>query len=113
MIVHVTWDVLETRRKISILSLLLVPTWVFSQACGGPNRVSVYSSTGNVTVLPVPTPLQTGLPANWQYKGCLRFVLFPLENYFLSVTCLASLQMALKPFHTRLSGLLIILLLLA
>ncbi|KAG6890187.1 hypothetical protein C0995_010892 [Termitomyces sp. Mi166 len=43
-----------------------------TQACGGPNRVSVYSSTGNVTILPVPTPLQTGLPANWQYKGCLR-----------------------------------------
>ncbi|KNZ82368.1 WSC domain-containing protein 2, partial [Termitomyces sp. J132] len=43
-----------------------------TQACGGPNRVSVYTSTGNVTVLPVPSPLQTGLPTNWKYKGCLR-----------------------------------------
>ncbi|KAG6895209.1 hypothetical protein C0992_002565 [Termitomyces sp. T32_za158] len=73
ILVHVTWGVLETRRKMISPLFLLLLTCVFSQACGGPNRVSVYSSTGNVTILPVPTPLQTGLPANWQYKGCLRF----------------------------------------
>ncbi|TFK38505.1 hypothetical protein BDQ12DRAFT_723345 [Crucibulum laeve] len=43
-----------------------------TQACGGPNRLSVYTSTGNVTALPVPTPLQINLPGQWVYKGCLR-----------------------------------------
>ncbi|KAI0364868.1 galactose oxidase [Pilatotrama ljubarskyi] len=43
-----------------------------TQACGGPNRLSVYSSTGNVTALPVPTPLNSSLPGQWEYKGCLQ-----------------------------------------
>ncbi|RPD57308.1 copper radical oxidase [Lentinus tigrinus ALCF2SS1-7] len=41
------------------------------EACGGPNRLSVYTSTGSVTVFPVPTPLKTGLPGQWAYQGCL------------------------------------------
>ncbi|KAG6812809.1 hypothetical protein H0H92_000267 [Tricholoma furcatifolium] len=43
-----------------------------TQACGGPNRLSVYTSTGSVTALPVPVVLETGLPEGWVYKGCLR-----------------------------------------
>ncbi|KAF9465644.1 copper radical oxidase [Collybia nuda] len=43
-----------------------------TEACGGPNRLSVYSSTGNVTALPIPIPLNTSLPGQWQYKGCFR-----------------------------------------
>ncbi|KAG6856106.1 hypothetical protein H0H87_007358 [Tephrocybe sp. NHM501043] len=43
-----------------------------TQACGGGNRLSVYTSTGTVKALPVPVPLKTGLPSLWQYKGCLR-----------------------------------------
>ncbi|KAF9466725.1 copper radical oxidase [Collybia nuda] len=43
-----------------------------TEACGGPSRLSVYSSTGNVTALPVPIPLNTSLPGEWQYKGCFR-----------------------------------------
>lgn len=42
-----------------------------TQACGGPNRLSVYTSTGNVTALPVPAPQTTNLPGQWQYRGCL------------------------------------------
>ncbi|KAF8151649.1 hypothetical protein B0H34DRAFT_801346 [Crassisporium funariophilum] len=43
-----------------------------TQACGGPNRVSVYSSTGNVTALPVPVTQTTNLPGKFTYAGCLR-----------------------------------------
>ncbi|KAL7277999.1 hypothetical protein ACG7TL_007952 [Trametes sanguinea] len=43
-----------------------------TEACGGPNRLSVYTSTGNVTALPVPTPQNTSLPGQWEYKGCLQ-----------------------------------------
>ncbi|KAF8556655.1 DUF1929-domain-containing protein [Imleria badia] len=42
-----------------------------AEACGGPNRVSVYTSTGSVTALPVPTIQETNLPGSWSYKGCL------------------------------------------
>ncbi|KAF8621390.1 hypothetical protein AX15_007844 [Amanita polypyramis BW_CC] len=42
-----------------------------TEACGGPNRLSIYSSNGNVTALPVPTILKTGLPGQWSYSGCL------------------------------------------
>ncbi|KAH7925711.1 copper radical oxidase-like protein [Leucogyrophana mollusca] len=42
-----------------------------AEACGGPNRLSVYTSTGNITVLPIPTTQNTSLPGEWAYKGCL------------------------------------------
>ncbi|THH11527.1 hypothetical protein EW145_g572 [Phellinidium pouzarii] len=42
-----------------------------TEACGGPDRMSIYSSTANVTLLPVPTPQNTSLPGQWQYVGCL------------------------------------------
>jgi len=47
--------------------------FAISQACGGPNRVSVYSS-GPVTALAIPTAQTTNLPGKWTYKGCLRCV---------------------------------------
>ncbi|PFH53643.1 copper radical oxidase [Amanita thiersii Skay4041] len=43
-----------------------------TQACGGPNRMSVYTSTGNVTALPPPTTLNASLPEGWSYSGCLK-----------------------------------------
>lgn len=42
-----------------------------TEECGGPNRLSVYSSTGNVTALPVAVPLKDNLPGQWKYVGCL------------------------------------------
>ncbi|KAF8259546.1 copper radical oxidase [Lactarius quietus] len=41
-----------------------------AESCGGPNRLSVYTSTGNVTALPVPTVQTTNLPGSWQYSQC-------------------------------------------
>ncbi|KZT03065.1 copper radical oxidase [Laetiporus sulphureus 93-53] len=43
-----------------------------TEACGGPNRLSVYTSTGSVTAYPVPVPQNTSLPGQWQYQGCLE-----------------------------------------
>ncbi|KAJ7591598.1 hypothetical protein C8J56DRAFT_1137522 [Mycena floridula] len=40
-----------------------------SEACGGPNRLSVYSSTKTVTVL-APPKKPTTLPGHWTYEGC-------------------------------------------
>ena len=42
-----------------------------TEECGGPNRLSVYSSTGNVTALPIAVPLKDNLPGQWKYVGCL------------------------------------------
>jgi hypothetical protein len=44
----------------------------YRQACGAGNRLSVYTSTGNVTVVPIPTIQKTGLPGSWSYTGCVR-----------------------------------------
>uniref|UniRef100_A0A8H7XRB3 WSC domain-containing protein n=1 Tax=Psilocybe cubensis TaxID=181762 RepID=A0A8H7XRB3_PSICU len=43
-----------------------------TQACGGPNRLSVYTSNKPLVALPVPSAMTTNLPGNWTYKGCLR-----------------------------------------
>ncbi|KAL0947951.1 hypothetical protein HGRIS_010580 [Hohenbuehelia grisea] len=55
-----------------------------TEACGGPNRLSVYSSSKNVTALPVPVVKNTSLPGSWQYKGCLKepgaVRVFPYQN---------------------------------
>lgn len=42
-----------------------------TEACGGPNLLSVYSSNGNITLLPVPVVQTTSLPGQWVYEGCL------------------------------------------
>ncbi|KAF5353807.1 hypothetical protein D9758_010585 [Tetrapyrgos nigripes] len=45
-----------------------------TEACGGPNRVSVYSTTKNITSLPIPVVQNTSLPGNWSYAGCFTDV---------------------------------------
>ncbi|KAG7087310.1 hypothetical protein E1B28_013287 [Marasmius oreades] len=40
-----------------------------TQACGGANRLSVYS-TGNITALPIAVAKNSSLPGNWTYAGC-------------------------------------------
>jgi hypothetical protein len=47
-----------------------------SEACGGQDRLSVYTSTGPVTAYPIPTVLTTGLPGSWRYSQCLAYVYF-------------------------------------
>ncbi|KAG8215859.1 copper radical oxidase [Butyriboletus roseoflavus] len=56
-----------------------------NEACGGPNLLSTYSTTGSVTALTVPTIKNTSLPGSWTYKGCLAEPsngnrVFPYEN---------------------------------
>ncbi|KAJ8703531.1 hypothetical protein PTI98_002148 [Pleurotus ostreatus] len=43
-----------------------------TEACGGPNRLSVYTSGGNVPILPIPVVKDTGLPGQWRSVGCLQ-----------------------------------------
>ncbi|KAJ7807368.1 copper radical oxidase [Mycena olivaceomarginata] len=42
-----------------------------TEACGAGNRMSVYSTTKNITILPVPVPQNSSLPGSWSYQGCL------------------------------------------
>lgn len=42
-----------------------------TQACGAGNRLSVYSTTKNITILPVPVPQNSSIPGSWSYQGCL------------------------------------------
>ncbi|KAJ7635293.1 galactose oxidase [Roridomyces roridus] len=42
-----------------------------TQACGAGNRLSVYSTTPNVTIFPVPTVQNDSLPGSFVYQGCL------------------------------------------
>ncbi|KAF8623873.1 hypothetical protein AX17_007275 [Amanita inopinata Kibby_2008] len=42
-----------------------------NEACGGPDRMSIYASITNITVLPVPVTLKDNLPGQWAYSGCL------------------------------------------
>ena len=51
--------------------IVLNAIFFHSEACGGPNRVSVYSSA-SVVALPVPVAQKINLPGNWTYAGCLR-----------------------------------------
>ena len=69
----VIWDVLEIQRRFIALfiSSLSLASYLHSEACGGPNRVSVYSSAP-VVALPVPVAQKINLPGNWTYAGCLR-----------------------------------------
>jgi hypothetical protein len=45
-----------------------------SEACGGRDRLSVYTSTGSVTTFPIPTVQTIDLPGNWHYSRCLAYV---------------------------------------
>ncbi|KAJ7364626.1 glyoxal oxidase N-terminus-domain-containing protein [Mycena albidolilacea] len=42
-----------------------------TQACGAGDRLSIYSTTQNITVIPIPTPQNTSIPGSWSYQGCL------------------------------------------
>ncbi|KAJ7482564.1 hypothetical protein FB451DRAFT_1084926 [Mycena latifolia] len=42
-----------------------------STCCGAGNRLSVYSTSQNVTILPVPAPQNASIPGSWSYQGCL------------------------------------------
>ncbi|KAJ9116297.1 hypothetical protein QFC22_004737 [Naganishia vaughanmartiniae] len=42
-----------------------------AEACGAGNRMSIYSTSANLTTLGVPTAQKTGLPAGWTYSGCV------------------------------------------
>ncbi|THU87877.1 copper radical oxidase [Dendrothele bispora CBS 962.96] len=44
------------------------------EPCGGPNRLSVYSSLSSIPSLPVPTVQTTNLPGNFAYSGCFTDV---------------------------------------
>ncbi len=66
---HVTWDVLAMQRLLYFPRFVLAD-FVLREICGGPNRLSVYTATGNVTTLPVPVAQTTGLPGKWVYAGC-------------------------------------------
>ncbi|KAJ7280578.1 hypothetical protein C8J57DRAFT_1711667 [Mycena rebaudengoi] len=52
-----------------------------TQACGAGDRLSVYSTTPNITIFPVPVPQNTS--GFWDYQGCLEDApngpLFPWE----------------------------------
>ncbi|KAJ7720043.1 galactose oxidase [Mycena metata] len=68
-----------------------------SQACGAGDRLSIYSTTQNITVLPVPVAQNTSLPGFWEYQGCLEEAnnvdIFPweiqLETNNSATTCLS------------------------
>ncbi|KAJ7113633.1 copper radical oxidase [Mycena epipterygia] len=42
-----------------------------TEACGAGNRMSVYSTSKTVTILPVPVPQNSSIPGSWSYQGCL------------------------------------------
>ncbi|KAJ7659270.1 copper radical oxidase [Mycena polygramma] len=54
-----------------------------TQACGAGNRLSIYSTTQNITILPVPVVQNSSIPGSWSYQGCLAEVtggrVFPWE----------------------------------
>jgi hypothetical protein len=53
------------------ISLLSLAPYHHSEACGGFNRISLYSSAP-VVALPVAAAQKTDLPGKWTYVGCLR-----------------------------------------
>ncbi|EMD36066.1 hypothetical protein CERSUDRAFT_115979 [Gelatoporia subvermispora B] len=56
-----------------------------TEACGGPNRISLYANSTTITSFPVPVVLNTSLPGQWKYQGCFQegadgARVFPYEN---------------------------------
>ncbi|KAJ7659245.1 copper radical oxidase [Mycena polygramma] len=47
------------------------PELIWLHQCGAGDRLSIYSTTQNITVLPVPTAQNTSIPGSWSYQGCL------------------------------------------
>ncbi|KAJ7915243.1 galactose oxidase [Mycena leptocephala] len=42
-----------------------------STYCGNGNRLSIYSTTPNITILPIPVPQNDSISGSWSYQGCL------------------------------------------
>ncbi|KAJ7325873.1 copper radical oxidase [Mycena albidolilacea] len=67
------------------------------EACGAGNRMSVYSTTKNVTILPVAVPQNSSIPGSWSYQGCLIEAVgsraIPWQNIYptnnSAITCLS------------------------
>ncbi|KAF7323641.1 Copper radical oxidase-like protein [Mycena kentingensis (nom. inval.)] len=49
-------------------------TWLAAETppCGAGNRLSIYSISPNITVIPIPVPQTEDLPGEWVYQGCLE-----------------------------------------
>ncbi|KAJ6479618.1 copper radical oxidase [Mycena sanguinolenta] len=68
-----------------------------TEACGAGNRMSVYSTNKNVTILPVPVPQNSSIPGSWSYQGCLMEAVgsraIPWQNIYptnnSATTCLS------------------------
>ncbi|KAF7328277.1 hypothetical protein MVEN_02567600 [Mycena venus] len=68
-----------------------------TEACGAGNRMSVYSTTKNVTILPVAVPQNSSIPGSWSYQGCLMEAVgsraIPWQNIYhtnnSATTCLS------------------------
>ncbi|KAJ7119891.1 glyoxal oxidase N-terminus-domain-containing protein [Mycena crocata] len=68
-----------------------------TELCGGGSRMSVYSTSKNVTILPVPVAQNTSIPGSWTYQGCLMEAdgtrVLPWQNIYPSnnsaTTCLS------------------------
>ncbi|KAJ7364627.1 copper radical oxidase-like protein, partial [Mycena albidolilacea] len=73
----------------------MVPELTSFKQCGAGNRMSVYSTSKNVTILPVPIPQNTS--GSWTYQGCLKQAVgsraIPWQNIFptnnSATTCLS------------------------
>ncbi|KAJ7487362.1 galactose oxidase [Mycena galericulata] len=71
-----------------------------TQACGAGDRLSIYATEKNITILPIPTPQNTSLPGSWSYQGCLEEAngenVFPWELDLITnnsaTACLGSCQ---------------------
>lgn len=46
----------------------------YSEVCGGPNRLTIYTTQTNLEILPAPAVKTTGLPGQWNYTGCYAYV---------------------------------------
>ena len=63
-----------------------------SEARDGPNRVSVYISTGRSDTgkSAVPTAQTTDLPGNWRYSRCLAYVYLVYSILLLTIYSIIS-----------------------
>lgn len=70
---HQRTRIFQEPYSLTDLTLNFFDPLTIREACGGPNRLSVYSSTVDITALPVPVAKTTDLPGNWEYAGCYTY----------------------------------------
>jgi hypothetical protein len=58
-----------------------------AEMCGGGDRMSIYSNQTTVYIQPVPAVQNTSLPGNWEYQGCLMYVLLFGGKFKASLIC--------------------------